>query len=62
MVKLVTETARTTGEFDVTCPHCHKQFRAEPMADRAPRYTGFKCPHCKLFVAFDRAADGNTTP
>lgn len=59
MVDVVTEGARIK-KFDVTCPHCHKDFRAEPLADRTPRYAGFKCPHCKLFVAFDRAANGES--
>jgi phage FluMu protein Com len=44
--------------FEVECPHCHKSFDAEPMAGgRAARYRGFKCPHCKLFVPLERAAD-----
>ncbi len=44
--------------FEVECPHCHKTFAAEPIAGgRAVRYRGFKCPHCKLFVPLQRAAD-----
>jgi hypothetical protein len=27
------------------------------MEGSAARYRGFKCPHCKLFVPYDRAAD-----
>jgi hypothetical protein len=27
------------------------------MPGRAARYAGFKCPHCKLFVPFERVAD-----
>jgi phage FluMu protein Com len=59
MVIDVTERARTEGPVDVTCPHCRKQFRAEPLAARSARHAGFKCPHCRLFVAFDRAREGN---
>ena len=41
--------------YEVVCPHCHKSFRARLMAGAAARYRGFKCPHCKLFVPFERA-------
>lgn len=41
--------------FDVTCPHCKKMFQAELMEGAAPRYEGFKCPHCRLFVPYERA-------
>jgi len=40
--------------YDVTCPHCKKQFEATLMAGSAERYHGFKCPHCRLFVAAQR--------
>ena len=43
--------------YDVTCPHCGKEFQAELIIGAAPRYTGFKCPHCRLFVAYERADD-----
>ncbi len=49
---------RQESSFEVECPHCHKSFAAEPMkGGRAARYRGFKCPHCKLFVPLQRAAD-----
>jgi hypothetical protein len=41
--------------FDVTCPHCSKTFQAELIPGSAPRYEGFKCPHCRLFVPYERA-------
>ena len=41
--------------FDVECPHCHKHFQAELLGPRSPRQAGFKCPHCRLFVSYDRA-------
>ena len=50
------ERQSATG-FEVECPHCHKQFTAEAMEGSAARYHGFKCPHCKLFVPYQRAAD-----
>jgi transposase-like protein len=43
--------------YDVECPHCHKPFTAEVIAGSAARHTGFKCPHCRLFVPFERVAD-----
>ena len=53
----VAETAPTQGVFDITCPHCGKAFTAELIAGTSKRHTGFKCPHCKLFVAYDRVGE-----
>jgi DNA-directed RNA polymerase subunit RPC12/RpoP len=41
--------------FEVVCPHCKKAFTAELIGGTAARYRGFKCPHCRLFVAAERA-------
>jgi hypothetical protein len=41
--------------YEVSCPHCHKSFTADLMGGAAERYRGFKCPHCKLFVPYERA-------
>jgi endogenous inhibitor of DNA gyrase (YacG/DUF329 family) len=41
--------------FEVLCPHCGKSFRADLIPGAAPRYEGFKCPHCRLFVPYERA-------
>jgi tRNA(Ile2) C34 agmatinyltransferase TiaS len=43
--------------YEVVCPHCHKTFEAEALVGRAGRYTGFKCPHCRLFVSYERAEE-----
>ena len=43
--------------FAVECPHCHKSFQGEVMGGRAARHHGFKCPHCRLFVPFERAEE-----
>jgi phage FluMu protein Com len=43
--------------FEVECPHCHKGFASDVLEGSAARYRGFKCPHCKLFVPYQRAAD-----
>ena len=41
---------------EVECPHCHKPFRAELIRGETARHTGFKCPHCNLFVSYERTA------
>ena len=41
-------------EYDVVCPHCKKSFRGELIGADESRQ-GFKCPHCRLFVPFERA-------
>ena len=41
--------------YEVTCPHCQKTFEAHPLVGSSERHQGFKCPHCRLFVAYDRA-------
>jgi transposase-like protein len=41
-------------KYDVVCPHCKKPFRGELLGDDERRQ-GFKCPHCRLFVPFERA-------
>ena len=40
--------------FEVICPHCKKPFRSELLGDDVQRQ-GFKCPHCRLFVPYERA-------
>lgn len=39
----------------MVCPHCQKTFEAELLTGGSDRHEGFKCPHCKLFVAYERA-------
>jgi transposase-like protein len=53
----MSEAPGETGSYEVTCPHCSKEFRAELLPGSAARYSGFKCPHCKLFVPYERAED-----
>ena len=43
--------------FKVKCPHCNKPFEAEVTAGGAARHTGFKCPHCRLFVPYERVEE-----
>jgi transposase-like protein len=40
--------------YEVVCPHCKKSFTAELMGGD-DRQQGFKCPHCRLFVPYERA-------
>ncbi len=51
------EAASKSGVFEIECPHCHKPFQGKLLAADSPRHAGFKCPHCKLFVAYERATD-----
>jgi phage FluMu protein Com len=39
------------------CPHCNKRFEANLLSGGSDRYQGFKCPHCRLFVAYARAEE-----
>jgi phage FluMu protein Com len=41
--------------FEVVCPHCGKPFESELLSGASDRHLGFKCPHCRLFVAYTRA-------
>jgi DNA-directed RNA polymerase subunit RPC12/RpoP len=43
------------GRYDVVCPHCKKPFTADVLTGATQRHQGFKCPHCRLFVPFERA-------
>jgi DNA-directed RNA polymerase subunit RPC12/RpoP len=41
--------------YQLVCPHCGKPFEAELLTGGSDRHTGFKCPNCRLFVAYKRA-------
>jgi DNA-directed RNA polymerase subunit RPC12/RpoP len=41
----------------VVCPHCGKEFEGELLVGASS--SGFKCPHCRLFVPAERAVDPN---
>jgi hypothetical protein len=50
-------TPPDTGEtFGVDCPHCGNSFEAELLGE-SERNLGFKCPHCRLFVAYQPAEE-----
>jgi hypothetical protein len=42
---------------EIVCPHCGKTIEAELLNGGADRYRGFKCPHCRLFIAAERAEE-----
>jgi hypothetical protein len=48
--------------YEVTCPHCRKDFTGELLSGAAARHQGFKCPHCKLFVPWERVAGESDDP
>ena len=56
------EGVRNDEVFEVECPHCHRNFQAELLGPRSPRQAGFKCPHCRLFVSYDRTVDPQSKP
>lgn len=49
------QTNDSEASYEVVCPHCEKTFEAPLLSGSADRYQGFKCPNCRLFVAFTRA-------
>lgn len=51
------EAPPSSASAEVVCPHCRKTFKPEPLHADAARNAGFKCPHCRLFVALDRAEE-----
>jgi hypothetical protein len=55
--RTVTDVPAQATVYDVVCPHCRKSFREELLTGPAERYHGFKCPHCRLFVPFERVAE-----
>ena len=48
------DTPRSGTVYEIVCPHCKKSFEQEAITGEAARHAGFKCPHCKLFVAWER--------
>jgi transposase-like protein len=50
------EQSENVRQIEMTCPHCRKAFTAPLLEGMSLRHAGFKCPHCKLFVAYDRSS------
>ena len=58
----MSERPQSTAEtLEATCPHCHKTFAPSPLQRPTARQRGYKCPHCRLFVPIERAADAPLT-
>jgi hypothetical protein len=53
----VTEAPERGEAFEVDCPHCGRRFTADLLGGESARNLGFKCPHCRLFVAFTPAEE-----
>jgi hypothetical protein len=53
------EAPASDGSYEVDCPHCHKTFEAELLTGGSARHAGFKCPHCRLFVAYERVSEAD---
>jgi len=47
----------SSSAFPIVCPHCDKEFEAELLSGGSERHEGFKCPHCRLFVAYSRVEE-----
>jgi transposase-like protein len=43
-----------TGD-EIVCPHCRRPFEPEEPIGVGDERQGYKCPHCRLFVALERA-------
>lgn len=50
-------TPETGESYEVDCPHCGKHFEAQLLGGSSERNLGFKCPYCRLFVAYQAADD-----
>jgi tRNA(Ile2) C34 agmatinyltransferase TiaS len=53
--------AEAAEEYTVSCPHCGRDFTASPLVEPSGRAGGFKCPHCRLFVPYERADEASLT-
>jgi len=51
----VTDPPETGETYAVVCPHCGRSFEAVLLGGESERNLGFKCPHCRLFVAYKAA-------
>jgi len=53
----VANPSKADTPYEVVCPHCNKPFEAPLLSGASERHQGFKCPHCRLFVALSRAEE-----
>ena len=58
----VSDSPASAQVHSVECPHCGQSFEAELLTGPAARYSGFKCPHCKLFVPLERVDEETAAP
>ena len=64
----VSKVAGTVGamasaptSYEVVCPHCKKSFQSALLGGKDARHRGFKCPHCRLFVPYERQPEPTAT-
>jgi transposase-like protein len=57
MLQTMARESNSESSYEVVCPHCNKPFKAELLSGESDRHQGFKCPHCRLFVAYGRAEE-----
>jgi DNA-directed RNA polymerase subunit RPC12/RpoP len=55
------EPPQPDASHEIVCPHCKKTFEAALLQGENVRRPGFKCPHCRLFVAWGRVEEQNPT-
>jgi DNA-directed RNA polymerase subunit RPC12/RpoP len=51
----VAEAQLDTAGQGIVCPHCGRPFEPEEPIGVGDERQGYKCPHCRLFVALERA-------
>jgi DNA-directed RNA polymerase subunit RPC12/RpoP len=51
----VAEAQLDTAGQGIVCPHCGWPFEPEEPIGVGDERQGYKCPHCRLFVALERA-------
>jgi DNA-directed RNA polymerase subunit RPC12/RpoP len=57
ILQRMAQPPNSDGPYEVVCPHCKKQFEAQLLSGESDRHQGFKCPHCRLFIAYARAEE-----
>jgi hypothetical protein len=49
------DEGRPQTAHELVCPHCKRAFEPQDPIGVDDERRGFKCPHCRLFVALERA-------
>ena len=54
----MTNAVPAPSDQPIACPHCKREFDAKLIVGPGDEPQGYKCPHCRLFVAIDRVREG----